>query len=478
MASAALETRDGRIVEWMPFLMPRLRSLADHPRGLAHRPVAVVKCHNRCALSQNSTAVFFRSRAKTPAARVMHRLRGRRAVRMKPKLERAKSRWYFRWWSWTALGVVLFTVGLYVGLQPLARYATQRALDSVNGYFGSFEEVHVSLLPLRYRVTHLKLEPTDKSRPLIYAEKTVAGVDWKWLLHGRLRLAASVYKANLVLRETGGKAATQNLPDLANILVKVLPGQLHRLQLRESEITYILHNEKGAEGREKQASEGRSTVPKLWLHELEATVENLATRPELAEGATTFAASALLNNSGNVALFATADPLAKVLTFAGQFSLQEMKLADAYNLVDSKSDLVFTKGTLDLLARFGCDKGHLSGAIQPVIKNAEIKGTGDIFSKVKGWAANLGVQLLSDRVPGRNAVSTVIPIEGTLTDPQLQLWPTIFGIIRNAFVEGIAESFTHLPTPRADRPQGILEQAASAVSKDAGLPKAQPAERK
>lgn len=391
---------------------------------------------------------------------------------------RPKRRWFFRWWVWATLAAGILVLGAYLGLQPLARYATQRTLDSVPGYFGSFEHVHVSLLPLRYTVTHLKLEPTDKSRPLIYAEKTSAGIDWKWLLHGKLRLAASVFKGNLVLRETGGKAATQALPDLASTFTKILPGQLHRLQLRDSEVTYIFHNEKTAEGQEKQASQGRSTVPKLWIHELEATVENLATRPELAEGTTTFAAAAQLNNSGSISLFATADPFAKVLTFAGQFSLEGMRLADAYNLIDSKSDLAFTKGTLDLLARFGCDKGQLRGAIQPVLKNAELKATGDDFvKKVEAWAANLGVKVLSDRVPGRNAVSTVIPIEGTLTHPDFQLWPTIFGVIRNAFIEGIAESFIHLPPPQAGAPQNILEQAASAVSKDAGLPKAQPKPR-
>jgi hypothetical protein len=387
-------------------------------------------------------------------------------------------RWYFRWWAWAILGVGVIYLGLYFGLQPLARYATRRALDSVSGYVGSFENVHVSLVPLRYSVTRLKLEPTDKSRPLIYAENIGAGIDWRWLLHGKLRLAASVYKANLVLRETGGKAATQNLPDLASTFTKILPGQLHRLQLRDSEVTYIFHNEKSAEGQEKQASQGRSTVPKLWIHELEATVENLATRPELAEGTTTFAAAAKLNNSGTLSLFATADPFAKVLTFAGQFSLEGMQLADAYNLIDSKSDLAFTKGTLDLLARFGCDKGQLRGAIQPVLKNAEVKSTGDdLIKKVEAWAANLGIKLLSDRVPGRNAVSTVIPIEGTLTHPGIQVWPTIFGIIRNAFVEGIAESFLHLPPPQSGGPQNIFEQAATAVSKDAGLPKAQPKAR-
>jgi hypothetical protein len=371
--------------------------------------------------------------------------------------------------------VVVLAVAFALALQPLARYATRRALDSVEGYRGSFEDAHLTLIPLRYRVTKLKLEPEDRSRPTLYAELAGAGLDWKWLLHGRLRLSASVWKGNLVLREAKGKAATEDLPDLAGIVKKVLPGQLHRVQFRDSELTYVFRSNKSPQDKEKQAAQGQPTVPKLWIHDVEATVENLATRPDYTEGATTFAASATVNKSGKASVFATADPLAKAMTFAGQMSLKGMDLKDAWSLVDSKADLAFDKGTLDLLARFGCEKGQLTGAIQPVLKGAEVVPTKeDLLTKIKAWGANLGVDVLSDRVPGRNAVSTVVPIEGTLTDPKLQLWPTIFGVIRNAFIQGIAESFSHLPPPKAARPEGILEQANTATNVKAGLPKEQP----
>jgi hypothetical protein len=371
--------------------------------------------------------------------------------------------------------VLLLSVAFAIALQPLARYGTRRALASVAGYVGSFDDAHVSIIPLEYRVTKLKLEPRDRSRPTIYAQDTVAGLDWKWLLRGKIRAAASVYKANLVLREAKGKATTEHVPDLSNIFKHLAPGQLHRVQLRSSELTYIFRNEKDEKGKEQQAAEGRSTIPKLWIHDIEATIENLATRPEYAEGATTFAATATLNKSGKTTLFATADPLAKGITFAGQMAIKDFDLKDAYNLVDSKSDIAFGKGRLDLLARFGCEAGKLTGAVQPVIKNAEVKPAKEDFgTKVKAWAANLGVDLVSDRVPGRNAVSTVVPIEGNLSDPQIQLWPTIFGVFRNAFVQGIGTAFSHLPPPRASEPENVLEQATRAIDQKSGLPKEQP----
>lgn len=386
-----------------------------------------------------------------------------------------RRRWYFRWWAWVLWGLLLVTVAFAIAIQPLARYATRRALSSVPGYVGSFDEAHVSIIPLEYRVTKLKLEPRDRSRPTLYSENTVLGLDWKWLLRGKVRASASAYKFNLVLREAKGKSSTEHIPDLSDIFKHIAPAQLHRLQFRSSELTYIFRNEKSEKGKEQQAAEGRSTIPKLWIHDVEATIENLATRQEYAEGATTFAATATLNKSGKTTLFATADPLANGITFAGQMAIKDFDLKDAYNLVDSKSDIAFGKGTLDLLARFGCKAGKLTGAVQPVIKNAEVKAAqNDLGTKVKAWAANLGVDLLSDRVPGRNAVSTVVPIEGNLTDPQIQLWPTIFGVLRNAFVQGIGTAFSHLPPPRAGEPQNVLEQAGSAVSREAGLPKEQP----
>ena len=72
-------------------------------------------------------------------------------------------------------------------------------------------------------------------------------------------------------------------------------------------------------------------------------------------------------------------------------------------------------------------------------------------------------------------MATVVPIKGKLTDPDIQLWPTILGVIRNAFVEGISSGFTHLPPPTADKKEGALEQAKEALDKDEGPPEAQPA---
>ena len=111
----------------------------------------------------------------------------------------------------------------------------------------------------------------------------------------------------------------------------------------------------------------------------------------------------------------------------------------------------------------------------PVLKNVEVRPTEEGFgNQLKAWVADSALDLFSDRVPGRNAVATVVPIKGRLDDPKLQVWPTLLSVIRNAFVQGISSGFASLPPPTAKEKENVIEQAANALSKDAGPAKAQP----
>ena len=68
----------------------------------------------------------------------------------------------------------------------------------------------------------------------------------------------------------------------------------------------------------------------------------------------------------------------------------------------------------------------------------------------------------------------MVPIEGKLAAPDLQIWPTVIGVVRNAFVEGVAAGFENLPPGASSEKEGVIDQAKHAVKKSEGPPKAQP----
>jgi hypothetical protein len=363
----------------------------------------------------------------------------------------------------TALGGGLLVI-IRLLLDPVATHLTRKALNDVEGMRADLEGVAVSVLPPGYRVDRLKIvehPPDDWKRPLFYAERVSVTLDWRALLKARLAARARLDQPKVIY--TNRKDIELVIPDVSAALARVLPARIDRVEVREGEVVY----------RDLTAPRH----PQIWVHDIELALENLATRPNLAGGRPlTMSGKGRLGRSGDVTAFVSADPHARKLEFAGQLGVKGWKVRELFDLIEPATGLQTPKGTLDVFAEFKAARGVITGGVKPVLKGVEVRPTdGDFGTRLKAWLADTGLELFSDRVPDRNAVVTVIPIKGKLEAPDVQLWPTVLGVIRNAFVEGISSGFAHLPPRTAARPQGKIEQIERALDEDEGPPDAQPA---
>jgi hypothetical protein len=177
---------------------------------------------------------------------------------------------------------------------------------------------------------------------------------------------------------------------------------------------------------------------------------------------------AKVQKTGEVTLFLTADPFDKGLTFAGSVELRHLALADLHQFT-TIAGLKLPEGSIDVFASLTCKRGVLTGGIKPILKNVKVAAADNgLGNKIKALLADVAVKIFSDRVPGRNAVSTIIPIHGDLKKPDVQLVPTVLAVLRNAFVEGLSASLTNVPPPQGQG--GILHQARQALSKESKQP--------
>jgi hypothetical protein len=380
----------------------------------------------------------------------------------------APARWRHHWGWWIALGALLaIVIVIRLILDPIAAHVTRKELNASDSMRGDFDRLHLTVFPPGYEIHRLKIdERVDRGwkHPLFYAERVKAGVDMGALLHGRLVARARIDDPKIIYteRQKTEKKTPTAPPDLAPMLRKVLPARVDRLEVRNGEVLFRDLVDKGQ--------------PELWVHKIEVAVEDLATRRKLSGGApATVSASAMLGRSGQVTMFVSANPFARPLAFAGRVEERGWELTELYDLVEPQTKLQPTRGTLDVFIEFKSREGRITGGVKPVLKNAEVKATeGGVGNRLKAWLADEGLHIFSDRVPGRNAVATVIPIEGRLDQPDIQLWPTVMGVVRNAFVEGASASFRNVPPEKADTKEGVVGQVKHAVEKSAGPPKAQP----
>jgi hypothetical protein len=228
--------------------------------------------------------------------------------------------------------------------------------------------------------------------------------------------------------------------DLNEMLHKITPLDVDHIDILDGQVAFV--------------DTSRPERPELWLHDLQLSVENLTNRVRLTEGRPVLlTASATLAKSGVVSILITADPFEKGLTFSGRAAIVGLQTAELYRFIKPATKLQAPEGTIDLFVEFDCRNGQLTGGVKPVLKNVKIRPDDKgVFSALKAWVTDLAIKVFSDRVPERNAVTTVIPIKGTLTGPDIELWPAIFGVMRNAFVEGLTSGYAYLPPKTGDPP--------------------------
>ncbi|HYG67598.1 MAG TPA: DUF748 domain-containing protein [Anaeromyxobacteraceae bacterium] len=372
-----------------------------------------------------------------------------------------------------AATLVLLVVAARLALDPLVTWRTKKVLGSMDGIRGSFADVEVHVRDLSYVIRGLELEKVSaegSALPFFAARYAGFGLYWKQLLRGHLVADVELVEPMLNLVEAGKKEEQEGegqepeqVPEIGRRLGELAPFRIDRLEIKGGALRWI-------DAREPER-------PLLRISRIEATLENFATRAALAKGEpTVLGVRALLQDSGNITVFATADPLAKTLTFAGQGELKGLKLTEVGEFIAAKSGIRPEKGELDLAVRFRAEDGRLTGGLRPIVKGAETKAAAEgLGAKLESALADLSLNIFSDDVPGRDAVATTIPIAGRVDAPQVQAVPTILGILRNAFVRGLSFGMQGLPPPKAEEREGVMRQARRAFKPEGGT-KAQPNE--
>ncbi len=380
-----------------------------------------------------------------------------------------------KWLRRLVIGLAIL-VGLAVVIRlivdPIATHYTRKGLNDAEGISGDFLRVHVTLLPPGYEIRKLKIREAPgghvaEGEPLFYVTAARVSLDWRALLHARLGASVTLDQPKVTVLHRPAKRKKEEkepaaVPDMRPALRKMFPARVNRIDVVDGE---VLLRDLTVEGH-----------PELWLHRIDATVKNLATRRELTEGRqVTLAMQGRLGKSGAVALEASADPFAPPLAFDGEFTLRDWQLAELFDFETAAADVHTPAGTIDISAKFKGRKGAISGGVKPILKNVKVRpADGDFGTKLKAWLADAGLRLFSHQGSEGREAGTVIPIQGRLDDPEVQIWPTILGVVRNAFVEGITGGFSYLPPPAAEKKEGALTQTKNALDKDAGPPKAQP----
>lgn len=213
----------------------------------------------------------------------------------------------------------------------------------------------------------------------------------------------------------------------------------------------------------------------LWLHKIELGIENAATRRRLLEGyPALLTMRGKLQHTGTLSAFVSANPFADGLAFSGRASLRGLDLRELTPWLGAAVGVRAAQGSADAFMAFTCHGGRIRGAVKIVLRGVETVPTRDGFwhwlkahtiDAIAGW--------FSRESERGEILATVLPIEGNLSDPAVQVWPAVLGVLYNAFVQGLSASYAGLPLERASEPQSAAAQTWRVLI-EGERPRAQP----
>lgn len=368
--------------------------------------------------------------------------------------------------------LVVLLVAARLALGPLVAWRTREVLGRLEGMRGTFSGVEVRVRDLSYAIDDLRLErqePGGAAQPVFHAARARFSLSWRKVLRGRFVAGVELEGPRLTIvqrgkprRDEGAGDRIEEVPGAARHLAELTPFRVDRAQVRDGTLVFI-------DARAKER-------PRVSIQGIEATLENFASRRGLSRREpSVLAAKATLQKSGRISLFATADPLASRVTFAGEAKLRGLRVAELRDLFAARTHIEPDGGLLDMDVSFKAVDGRITGGVRPALTGATTRpADSGLRAQLESAFSDSALQLFAGDGGKRDPAETTIPISGVVRDPRAHPMPVILGLLRNAFVRGLSDAFAGRAPPGAKEAGGAREQARrGATTRRAEQPRAE-----
>ncbi|MEM6263113.1 MAG: DUF748 domain-containing protein [Bacteroidota bacterium] len=331
------------------------------------------------------------------------------------------------------IGVLVFAlVGLRIYLPHWLTGYINTTLNEVEGYTGSISGVDISLIQGLYTIHDLRIEQEtgDSPVPFIAADHLDFSIEWRALLNGRVVGEIDAYNPNLnFVLEDGAEtenAQTGTEVDWTKPIKKLMPLTINRFGINDGKVSY---------------RDFKSNPPiDIYIHQLQAEATNLsnvtnAQNPLPSE----LSAQGVSVGGGALAIKGRLNVLQQIPDMDYELTFEEADLSAFNDLARAYAFVDVERGNLSIYNELAVQNGEIQGYVKPVITDLKmIKLSEDIQQPVQMlWEGVAGVLTEIFENQPQDQFATKAPLSGNLEEVETQVWPTIFGIVKNAFFKAV-----------------------------------------
>jgi len=331
--------------------------------------------------------------------------------------------------------VVLLVIARLLLPYFVLRYVNKTLAD-MGDYTGHVEDIDIQLIRGAYQIDNLRIRKINGKikEPFLSIPKIDLSVEWKSLFKGRLVSEVECYEPEINFAFSNEEASRQTGEDVdwTAFLKKLLPISINRFAVVNGKVnlTSLITQPRADLSLQKFHGEIRN------IRNVEEKSNTLPS-PVIASGDVP-GYGGTMNFSANMNLLKKVPDLDYNLRFSNLQLVKLNELARAYANVD------FERGTLSVYSEMAMLNGKLNGYLKPLTKDMQIfklnehenRSVGKFFTEL---IAQGGTAILKNQK--HDQVATRIPLNGTVDNIETFVWPTIFGVLRNAYIEAFKGEF-------------------------------------
>jgi hypothetical protein len=331
--------------------------------------------------------------------------------------------------------VVLLVVARLLLPYFVLRYVNKQLAD-MGDYTGHIEDVDIQLIRGAYQIDDLRIRKVNGKikEPFLYIPKTDLSIEWKSLFKGKLVSEVETYEPELNFAFSDDEASSQTGAevDWTSYLKDLLPIDINRFAVINGTVnlTSLITRPRADISMKNFQGEIKN------IRNVEDKTNKLPS-PVVATGNVPGYGGAL-NFSANMNLF-------KVFPdFDYNMEFTELQLVKLNPLAREYANLDFERGTMSVYSEMAMLDGKLNGYLKPLTKGMKIfklnehkgRSVGQFFTEL---LAQGGTAILKNQ--RHDQVATRIPLNGTVDNIETATWPTVFGVLRNAYIEAFRGEF-------------------------------------
>lgn len=327
--------------------------------------------------------------------------------------------------------IVLFLLTLHLTLPPIIKWAVNNYLNDVNGFSVTIDDVDLAIIRggVNFEGVDVQELATETTVPFVYIDVADILFDWSALFHGKIVCEVKLDSLEVNFVQRPGNPQDTSRVSMVKQLAEVPPLKVNLFEVKNGHISY----------KDFQAEPDVD----IDIRDLYLKAENLsnAVAEEDTLPGKIFAEGTTIGG-GALEAKANVNVMKEPADFDFNLNLEGADLVELNNFFQAYGKFDFQQGTISVVMEMAAADGIVDGYVKPELKNFDVidkqeREEQGFFRNLYERIVGAGTKVLSVK---EDKLATQIPIEGSIEGPTAQVIPTLYTLVKNAWVEGLSNS--------------------------------------